>query len=660
MKPGQRRRDLLADFWRHPWGRIMIMAATVALVSIAVRETAVITLPVAGALGSVALPLAIGFTIAYILAPLVDALERWGVNRLLGAGFLFTVFGVLFVVSASFLVPVVLRQSADLARRIFQDRYYVDQNSDGRRESFEPLLGINLDAQGVRTFFIDRDGDGLRGSDEDLVEEKRVAVEPGLLAAGVQWFQGQQSRLERMVGADLDPRAMALLRLYAHYSAEVRQVLDGGLAAARAGHEPSAWPTALQEDPDRLPPVAVEWDNWWPGVLPSEFAAAREQVALAHRVRWERIMTWYGRCFALRHRQMTAAWELTIAIRAPENEASLPQVDPPPLDLPAGPAADIYRSLMLVRLADLIKGLRQPAESPSMLSGDEGRDLLASLRKAETTGVGSASRLLSRLRRDGGSDAGSAKVQSMMKIIADKAQAGLTSLSDRVTGWVTSAFTNLNAFLLFLLDCVLIPIYAFFLTMAMPRIRETMRRYLPAQGHDRWVRLMHDIERVVAAFFRGRLIVCALCGVLIWIGFALAGVPYAALFGLLIGLSTAVPLAGLIFLVPAGLLVVMGGDETIWRLSVVTGVYVIVQTLEMTVFTPMIMGREVELHPVTLIIALLLCGQLLGILGLILAVPIAATLRILAREFLLPRLRSLAELPAESRWWHKPPPPPAP
>ena len=63
-----------------------------------------------------------------------------------------------------------------------------------------------------------------------------------------------------------------------------------------------------------------------------------------------------------------------------------------------------------------------------------------------------------------------------------------------------------------------------------------------------------------------------------------------------------------------------------------------VQVLETVVLTPMIMGREVELHPVTLIIALLLCGKLLGILGLILAVPIAATCRILAREFFWPWL----------------------
>ena len=165
------------------------------------------------------------------------------------------------------------------------------------------------------------------------------------------------------------------------------------------------------------------------------------------------------------------------------------------------------------------------------------------------------------------------------------------------------------------------------------------------------MRIIHDIEQVVAAFFRGRLIVCFICAVLVWIGFALIGVPYAAVFGLLIGLATAIPLAGLLFLVPAVLLTVLdGGDALLLRVSMVLAVYGVVQTLEMTVLTPTIMGREVELHPVLLIASLIFLGNLLGVFGLILAVPIAATARILSREFILPRLGMLGIVPVTSLW----------
>jgi predicted PurR-regulated permease PerM len=122
------------------------------------------------------------------------------------------------------------------------------------------------------------------------------------------------------------------------------------------------------------------------------------------------------------------------------------------------------------------------------------------------------------------------------------------------------------------------------------------------------------------------------------------GVPYAVLFALFIGLATAVPLAGFLFLVPAVVMTLLDGG-TAMTATLVIGVYTVVQLVEMLVLTPGIMGHEVELHPVTLIVALLLCGKLVGILGLILAVPIAASGRILAREFLWPWLKQWADQP---------------
>jgi predicted PurR-regulated permease PerM len=176
----------------------------------------------------------------------------------------------------------------------------------------------------------------------------------------------------------------------------------------------------------------------------------------------------------------------------------------------------------------------------------------------------------------------------------------------------------------------------------MPSIRKGVRNHLPEWNKAQMVRIMRDIEKVVAAFFRGRLIVCLICATLTYLGFLAVGltgtgVPYAALFGLFIGLATAVPLAGLLFLVPAVIMAGLDGGSGL-TITLIILVYIFVQVLETVVLTPTIMGHEVELHPVTLIIALLLCGKLLGILGLILAVPIAATGRILAREFFFPWL----------------------
>lgn len=225
-------------------------------------------------------------------------------------------------------------------------------------------------------------------------------------------------------------------------------------------------------------------------------------------------------------------------------------------------------------------------------------------------------------------------------------QETVQTLPQRLGEWTKASMGGFDWLLELSLNLVLIPIYAYFLILAMASIRKGVRESLPIWQRDAVLRIIADIERVVAAFFRGRLLVCLICSLITWIGFSAIGwfgapVPYALLFALLIGLATAVPLAGLLFLIPAVLLNLLEGGSG-GTAGAMIAVYVLVQGLEGVVLTPGIMGREVELHPVTLIVAILLCGKLVGVLGVILAVPIAATARILAREFLWPRVAQWA------------------
>lgn len=219
----------------------------------------------------------------------------------------------------------------------------------------------------------------------------------------------------------------------------------------------------------------------------------------------------------------------------------------------------------------------------------------------------------------------------------------LQKLPQRFSTWITDGVGGIDWAFELGLNLILIPIYAFFLILAMASIRRGISDNLPLWERDKVIRIIVDIEKVVAAFFRGRLTVCLMCSIITWIGFTAislfgAPVPYAALFALLIGLATAVPFAGVLFIIPAVLLNLLEGGGSGTAIAMFA-VYALVQGLEGFVLTPIIMGREAELHPITLIVTMLLCGKLIGILGVILAVPIAASARILAREFLWPRLR---------------------
>ena len=118
------------------------------------RTTAVLTLPIISAATNVLLPLAIGFTIAYVLTPVVDAAQRIKVNRAFATAVLFGVFLSLSVAILSLAVPAVIRQSSDLAARSFQDNYYLDRNADGGFDQDEPVLRELSEQPG--TFFHDR------------------------------------------------------------------------------------------------------------------------------------------------------------------------------------------------------------------------------------------------------------------------------------------------------------------------------------------------------------------------------------------------------------------------------------------------------------------------------------------------------------------------
>lgn len=577
-----------SDLLRHPWFRVLLIATSIAAVCWALRETAIITLPIAGALAEVALPLAIGFTIAYVLTPLVDALDRRGLHRWPATLVLFLVFGGGAALTAALVVPAVVRQSTALAARLFQAEPFVDQDRDQRWDEGEP--------------YEDRDGDGRHDA-------------TGLIAEWGAWARQQQDWVRHRLKLGLTPSAMAFLDLYAQRTRLEREALSAGLDIAEQRLAAERWPAGFAvPDPD----PAGEWDPAWPGPSAGEIEAGVERLPPPHGLAWRAHMVAHGARLAAEQRRLTQA--LTLARAG--GVVGEPEID------------------------ELVARVRAALQTTPDAAGQRAaRDVADRLIDESRRGQALSSALLVEL--GGAGDEGGRYFGTMLEAAESQMQSEIETAPARIAEWVKTGLSSLGSVLSGALSLVLIPVYAFFLTLAMPGIRATARKYVPTRGRERTFRLLRDIERVVAAFFRGRLIVCAACAALTYLGFILIGVPYAALFAILIGLATAVPFAGLVFLVPAVALHLADGATPL-SACLVVAVYGLVQALETVALTPLIMGREVELHPVTLIIALLLCGKLLGILGLILAVPIAATVRILAREFLLPRLRGLAELPPQT------------
>ncbi len=209
--------------------------------------------------------------------------------------------------------------------------------------------------------------------------------------------------------------------------------------------------------------------------------------------------------------------------------------------------------------------------------------------------------------------------------------------------WAVAAFSNLANLIALL---VLIPVYTFFFLWRFDDMVRVARDHLPADWRDGIVHVVRTIDGAMASFFRGRLIVCLVVGALTGLGWSLVGVPYSLPLGGLVGLLNLIPFLSLLTLPPALFFAYFGAVEAgapwAWPVVLTMAIFMAVQALESFVLSPTIMGRSSGLHPLVIVVALLIGGQLAGLLGMLLAIPVASTLKALAAELLLPEIRRLA------------------
>ncbi len=187
----------------------------------------------------------------------------------------------------------------------------------------------------------------------------------------------------------------------------------------------------------------------------------------------------------------------------------------------------------------------------------------------------------------------------------------------------------------------LVPIYAFYFLLEKQGINKQWRDYLPVQDSkfkDEAVFVINAINEYIVAFFRGQVLVAMCDGVLYTIGFLLIGLPYALLLGVLATCLTIIPFLGAITTCVSALVIAVVAFGDWQHPALVMLVFTVVQALEGTVIQPKIMGDRVGLHPVTIIIALMVGTTLLGgILGGILAIPLAAVLRVVMARYVWQR-----------------------
>jgi predicted PurR-regulated permease PerM len=193
----------------------------------------------------------------------------------------------------------------------------------------------------------------------------------------------------------------------------------------------------------------------------------------------------------------------------------------------------------------------------------------------------------------------------------------------------------------------LIPFYFFMFSVGWPKVVEFGRGMIMESHRERSVYLLREMDKAVSGFVRGRIVICAILAVVYAIGWTIVGVPYAIPLGIIVGIFTLVPYLGGIGLpISIGLLFAdqfsaSDADRMAWWAILLwpSVIFVVGQFLDDYVLTPLIAGRATNLDPVTIVVAILAGGAMAGLYGMLIAIPVAACIKILLREVLMPRIR---------------------
>jgi predicted PurR-regulated permease PerM len=221
-------------------------------------------------------------------------------------------------------------------------------------------------------------------------------------------------------------------------------------------------------------------------------------------------------------------------------------------------------------------------------------------------------------------------------------------------GLASRIFSSASAFFTAL---AMIPMFAFFFMLQYDAFLRTIREHLPSAWRPTVTRIAQLIDDKTAEFFRVRLVICFLVGLLSGVGWLVVGVPYSLPFGAIAGVLNLVPFMS-IGLFPVILIATWSEHAVSGWLMPVAGamaVFGIVQAIESFMLYPWLSAQtESKLHPVTTIVALLIGAELAGALGMLLSIPIASTLKAVAEEYWLPEINRLANRSAAPE--DKPPP----
>ncbi|MNZ52471.1 pheromone autoinducer 2 transporter [compost metagenome] len=205
-------------------------------------------------------------------------------------------------------------------------------------------------------------------------------------------------------------------------------------------------------------------------------------------------------------------------------------------------------------------------------------------------------------------------------------------LSEQASSILNNAWTGIGGFLGaikdFVLALVTVPFILFYLLKDGKKLPDFILRFVPVRLRQSTHRVMSEMNGQISHYIRGQIIVSFCIGILMYIGFLIIGLDYSLVLAIIASCTSIVPYLGpAIAITPALIIATVTSPFMLLKLIIV---WTVVQLVEGKFISPQIMGKSLQMHPITIIFVILTAGNLFGVIGIILAVPGYAVLKVIA------------------------------
>ncbi|MCB0406659.1 MAG: AI-2E family transporter [Bdellovibrionales bacterium] len=195
--------------------------------------------------------------------------------------------------------------------------------------------------------------------------------------------------------------------------------------------------------------------------------------------------------------------------------------------------------------------------------------------------------------------------------------------------WTKALFFDFPSFITKSVTTLLLaPFIAFFMIKDGKVISRNLLNLVPNSIFETTLSLYHQINDQMGHFVRARLLEAMIVGCLTWVGLFIIGFPYATILALFAALTNLIPYVGpIIGAIPAISISIINGDSS-FELFLVCSVYFTAQLIDAAFIIPLVVAKIVDLHPITVIVAIIAGAQVLGVVGMLISIPVASIIKV--------------------------------